>query len=45
MVQGLSQMYRIHQSCSDLVFPVKLVDAFACDHKRSSHSIIKSNAR
>ncbi len=44
MVQGLSQVYRVDQGCSSLVFPVKLVDAFSCNHEGCYHAVIEVDA-
>ncbi len=41
MVQGLSQMYRVHQGCSCMVFSVKLVQPFTCDDERCYQAVIE----
>jgi hypothetical protein len=45
MVEGRTQVNRVHQGCSVPVFTVELVDAFAGYHKRGYLPVIKRYAR
>lgn len=45
MVQGRPQMNRVHQGRAGLVFPVELVQVFACDLEGGYHPLVEADAR